>query len=181
MEKKKSRKNNTTIFAAAAVLILAGLLAYYFLYANKSPQKTTPSLPAYALLSPQIIEAYLFAADNPEALNGVNCYCGCMQGLADDRLHYRGLIDCYTELNGSFDPHASGCPTCINEALRIKSLVARGKAKDEIKAAIDAEYGHPISGSGCGIVPNSTDAGAIFVSPGQGMTGGCAAATTTTL
>ncbi len=147
---------------------------------NQGTTKTVTTLPDYALKTPEIKEAYLYARENPDALTGVNCYCGCMQGLTDDRVHYRGVIDCFTEINGSFDQHGSGCPTCINEALRIKSLVAQNKTKEEIKAAIDAEYGHPQGGSGCGIVPNTSAGGRVFMSPNASTGAGCAASPVTT-
>ena len=162
-------------------MIIVAVLMIFILFGSKDSnvQKTPASLPDYALKTPEITEAYLFASQDPDALNGVNCYCGCMKGLTDDRLHYRGLIDCYTEINGSFDAHASNCSTCINEALRVKTLVSQGKSKDDIKATIDAEYGLPQGGSGCNIIPNSTDGGKVFTIPNSGA--GCAVASSTTM
>ena len=169
-------KNNVKVLLFAAALIIVALLVYFLVFGNKGSQKIEP-LPDYALKSPEIKEAYLFAQENSEALTGVNCYCGCMQNAPapdNNRVHVRGIIDCFMELNGSFEEHGSGCSTCVSEALRVKSLVAEGKTKDEIRAAIDSEYGHPQSGGGCGIVPNTTAGIAAFVSPTAGG-GGCAA------
>ena len=178
---KMKTKNKNLKLVLGVGLIIVALLAISILFGNKGSnvQKTPASLPDYALKTSEITEAYLFASQDPDALNGVNCYCGCMKGLTDDRLHYRGLIDCYTEINGSFDQHASNCSTCINEALRVKTLISQGKTKDEIKATIDSEYGHPQGGSGCNIVPNSTDGGKVFTIPNSGA--GCAVASSTTL
>ena len=170
----------------AAIVVVAGLLivgiaAYYLSTGKKETPAETPQLPDYALKSPQIMEAYLFAKENPDALTGVNCYCGCMQKpVEDNQIHDQGIIDCFIEDNGSFESHGAGCATCVNEALRVKSLVAAGKTKDEIKTTIDAEYGHPQSGTGCAIVPNAQNSGAIFVSPNSSTGAGCAAPTTTT-
>jgi hypothetical protein len=125
--------------AVNALLILFVLLASVFALYGCTNAK---ALPSYALSDPKIEEAYSFARDNPEALNGVNCFCGCMQEIPEDdeRLHTRGLIDCFLEPDGSWESHASNCSLCIDEALTVKSLVSMGKTKDEIKSAIDSEY-----------------------------------------
>ena len=176
----KTHNKNLKLLLGIALIIVA-VLTIFILFGSKGSnvQKMPALLPEYALKTPEITEAYLFASQNPDALNGVNCYCGCMKGLTDDRLHYRGLIDCYTEINGSFDAHASNCSTCINEALRVKTLLSQGKSKDDIKATIDAEYGLPQGGSGCNIIPNSTDGGKVFAIPNSGA--GCAVASSTTM
>lgn len=97
-------------------------------------------LPKYALASDKITEAYLFAKENPEALNGVKCYCGCMQMNHDGRIHKRGLLDCFFKENGDFEEHASQCNMCVTDTLLVKNLTEQGKTKEEIKAVIDAQY-----------------------------------------
>ncbi len=97
-------------------------------------------LPYYARASPAIQEAYQFAVDNPEALNGVNCYCGCMQHPHDGRIHSRGLLDCFMKPDGSFEQHAANCDMCIRDALTVKSLTEQGLSKEQINTRIAAQY-----------------------------------------
>ena len=59
--------------------------------------KNSYGLPGYAVKDPAIEEAYLFANEHPGALDGVNCYCGCMQHLHDGKIHKRGLLDCFVK------------------------------------------------------------------------------------
>src|SRR3954471_13632672 len=58
-------------------------------------QKTYPSLdlPAYPLArSPEVITAaYMFAAEHPEVLTYVPCFCGCERG------GHRGNEDCFVK------------------------------------------------------------------------------------
>ncbi len=122
------------------VIVVVMSLAVIFSFTNPSGQAAKSSLPFYASSHPLIKEAYTFAMDNPEQLNGVNCYCGCMQHVHDGRIHRRGLLDCFMKEDGSFDRHASTCDMCIKDALEVKQMAAEGKSKSEIKSAIDSKY-----------------------------------------
>ncbi|MBI3190157.1 hypothetical protein HYZ41_00480 [archaeon] len=98
------------------------------------------SLPRYASVHPLIRDAYTFAYGNQDKLDGVNCYCGCMQRPHNGRIHRRGLLDCFMNMDGDFDRHASECDMCINDALEAKKLGEEGKTKNEIKMYIDSKY-----------------------------------------
>src|SRR3989339_1197174 len=104
----------STMIIICVVLIIAvvGILSIM-------PGKAT-DVPWYAKQDKSTLEAYTFAFESSEDLNGVNCYCGCMQHQHDGRLHSRGLLDCFTKPDGSFDRHASQCDMCINDALQVK-------------------------------------------------------------
>ena len=118
-----------------SVLLIAGIVfAVYVLLSSNS------SLPAYAARHPLIKEAYTFAAETPEGLNGVNCYCGCMQHPHGGRIHERGLLDCFKNKDDAFDRHASECDMCIKDALEAKGMLANGKSMEEIKSTIDSKY-----------------------------------------
>ncbi len=114
--------NNNKIAAGfVAVFIVFGtvLVAMQFF----TPQGNITGdivLPPYAMASAKIKEAYIFAASNPEALDGVECGCGCMQNPHGGRIHSRGLLDCFMENDGSFEMHGSQCDMCINDALAVK-------------------------------------------------------------
>lgn len=88
----------------------------------------------------KIQEAYAFANSAPDMLNGVNCFCGCMQMVHNWRVHKRGLLDCYMKEDESYESHAAQCDMCINDALEVKALSARGMGKEEIKAKVYSKY-----------------------------------------
>lgn len=120
-------------------LILALLISTTFLIFGNSSRKDA-GLPAYASINSEIQEAYLFATENPEALNGVNCHCGCMRMVHDGRIHSRGLLDCFKKENGDYDSHAANCAMCVTDTLEVKRLLTEGKNKEEIIKAIDNKY-----------------------------------------
>lgn len=97
-------------------------------------------LPSYAFASADITEGYLFATEYPDALNGVECHCGCMETPHSGRLHTRGLVDCYFKEDGTYDTHASNCPRCIEDTLEVKTLFLKGMNKDAINQTLEATY-----------------------------------------
>lgn len=117
-----------------AALLVAGIAVVMYVLLSGSS-----SLPPYATRHPMIKEAYMFAQENPDALNGVNCYCGCMQHEHSGRIHSRGLLDCFKNSN-NFERHASECDMCIKDALEVKQMTMQGKTKDEIRRYIDGKY-----------------------------------------
>ncbi len=118
-------------------LALVGI-AYFVFTGNKI--KDDSGLPSYALINDNIKEAYLFATENPSALDGVKCHCGCMKAMHNGRIHVRGLLDCFKKENEDFDSHAAGCAMCINDALEVKRMLDQNKTKEEIKNIIDRKY-----------------------------------------
>jgi len=125
-----------------AIIVAAILMVgTFFFLSNPTAQATDQlNLPSYANSHPLIKSAYTFAVENPKSLNGVNCYCGCMQHVHDGRLHSRGLLDCFKNPNGNFDQHASQCDMCIKDALKAKQMEQEGKSKEEINDVIGAQY-----------------------------------------
>src|SRR6266480_1184230 len=57
------------------------------------PQKTLPPLPVQAYAPPRppdvVRSAYVFAAEHPEVLSYVPCFCGC------ERAGHKGNEDCF--------------------------------------------------------------------------------------
>jgi hypothetical protein len=141
-------------------IIVAGILVACFLLAagcstrqvpplTPAPTVTTTAtgyannlsrLPSYAFASADITEAYLFATEHPDALNGVECHCGCMETPHGGRIHTRGLIDCYFREDGTYDTHASNCARCIADTLDVKTLFLKGMSKDAINQTLEAKY-----------------------------------------
>ncbi len=121
------------------VLVLIGIALGAGVALKQSTGAATGGLPGYARASPAIQEAYRLAVDNPEVLDGVPCFCGCMQHLHNGRIHSRGLLDCYRNGN-TFDIHASQCDMCIRDALEAKQMAQQGISKSVIIDTITAKY-----------------------------------------
>ena len=75
-------------------------------------------------------EAYTIAARIPQVLDGVYCHCDC-----HERDGLRSLLDCFT------NEMAGTCGICQAEARLVSQLHAEGKSLDEIRAAVDADWG----------------------------------------
>lgn len=124
----------------STIIFIAMVLVTFFVFRN-SPVKNNPdNLPTYAFINDQVKEAYLYAKSNPDALNGINCHCGCMNMVHDGRIHSRGLLDCFMKTNGEFDSHGANCKMCYIDALEVKKMTNEGKTKEEIKKYIDSKY-----------------------------------------
>ncbi len=121
------------------ISLIALVVAVYFVSGAYFFRGNKEGLPGYALENEQVKEAYLFAKENPFALEGINCYCGCMQHPHGGRIHAKGLHDCFRNNNG-FEIHGSQCDMCINDALQIKHLAVQNKSKSEIKKIVEEKY-----------------------------------------
>lgn len=112
------------------------------------PQENLPPLnfPAYPMpRSAEVVRAaYRFAAEHPEVLSYVPCFCGC------ERAGHRGNEDCFVkqrDANGdvvSWDEHGMECAVCIDVATRSLQMFTSGATVTDIRAAIDKEFG-PLS------------------------------------
>jgi hypothetical protein len=88
-----------------------------------------------------IAAAYQFAAEHPEILSYVPCFCGC------ERSGHQGNHDCFVKErapNGdvvAWDPHGVDCAVCIDVATRSRQMHAAGASARDIRAAVDKEFG----------------------------------------
>jgi hypothetical protein len=108
------------------------------------PQKDLPPLqfPGYATpRSPEVVRAaYTFAAEHPEVLSYVPCFCGC------ERSGHRGNEDCFVReraVNGdviAWEDHGMECAVCLDVADRSRQLFAEGKSIAEIRATVEKEW-----------------------------------------
>ena len=84
--------------------------------------------------------AYMFAAEHPEVLSFVPCFCGCEQA------GHKGNHDCFVgerATNGDvvkWDEHGVECAVCIDVATRARQMHGEGKSVTDIRAAIEKEY-----------------------------------------
>jgi hypothetical protein len=109
-------------------------------------QGTLPPVPFQAGYAPPrstavVTAAYQFAAEHPEVLSYVPCFCGCQ------RAGHQGNADCFVRSradNGDvieWDEHGVDCAVCLDVATRSRQMYSSGASVRDIRAAIDKEFG----------------------------------------
>jgi hypothetical protein len=108
-------------------------------------QANLPPIPFQGYAPPRsrevVTAAYQFAAEHPEILSYVPCFCGC------ERAGHSGNTDCFVKeraANGdviAWDEHGVECAVCIDVANRSRQMHASGASVRDIRAAIDKEFG----------------------------------------
>jgi len=108
-------------------------------------QATLPPIPFQSYAPPRPYEvvtaAYQFAAEHPEVLSYVPCFCGC------ERAGHTGNSDCFVKsraANGDvvdWDEHGVECAVCIDVANRSRQMHSSGASVHDIRTAIDKEFG----------------------------------------
>lgn len=90
---------------------------------------------------PQVVaQVFHFAAEHPEVLSYVPCFCGC------DHMGHKGNDDCFVKTraaNGdvvAWEPHGSECQVCIDVAQQSMQMYSSGASVTQIRAAIDKKY-----------------------------------------
>ena len=99
-------------------------------------------VPSYsAPRPPEVIRAaYRFAAEHPEVLSYVPCFCGC------ERMGHRGNEDCFVRTRDDKDdvvewePHGMECTVCIDVATAARQMYNSGASVKAIRAAIEKDY-----------------------------------------
>lgn len=107
-------------------------------------RKTTPPLPAmgFAPVRPMnIVRAtYDFAAQHPEILSFVPCYCGCG---ADGHKANEACFVSKRDAKGNvleWDTHGFGCTICVDVAREAMQLYSSGADVYAIRAAIEKKW-----------------------------------------
>ncbi|MBI4263149.1 MAG: hypothetical protein HY657_02135 [Acidobacteria bacterium] len=107
-------------------------------------QASLPPIPFQAYAPPRprevVVAAYQFAAEHPEILSYVPCFCGC------ERSGYVGNHDCFVRQraqNGdvvAWDEHGVECAVCIDVATRARQMHASGGSVHDIRTVVDQEF-----------------------------------------
>lgn len=107
-------------------------------------RKTAPPLPAmgFAPVRPMdVVRAtYDFAAQHPEILSYVPCYCGCG---ADGHKHNESCFIARRDAKGNvleWDTHGFGCTICIDVAREAMQMYSSGADVFSIRAAIEKKW-----------------------------------------
>jgi len=109
------------------------------------PQANLPPLPVQTYAPPRppdvVRAAYVFAAEHPEILSYVPCFCGC------ERSGHRGNDDCFVAARDEkgdvtqWEPHGLDCAVCIDVATEARRMHASGASVRDIRAAIEKKWG----------------------------------------
>jgi len=89
---------------------------------------------------PTVIAAFQFAAEHPEVLSYVPCFCGCQN------LGHRGNDDCFVksrDKNGDvveWEEHGMECAVCIDVATKARQMYSSGASVADIRATVEKEY-----------------------------------------
>lgn len=79
---------------------------------------------------PDVAQVYAHAKEIPEVLDGIYCYCQCHKHHG-----HRSLLTCFES------DHGSMCDICMGEAALAYKLAKEGKTLEQIRIAIDAQFG----------------------------------------
>lgn len=106
---------------------------------------STPPLPSvgFAPVRPvDVVRAtYDFAAQHPEVLRYVPCFCGCgMDGHKNNEMCFVARRDASGNVL-QWDTHGFGCAVCVDVAREAMQLHASGASVTAIRAAIDRKWG----------------------------------------
>ena len=114
------------------------------------PQPNLPPLPFQAYAPPRpmatVNAVYRFAAEHPEILSYVPCFCGC------ERSGHKGNDDCFVKTRNAqgdvteWDPHGLDCAVCIDVANEAMQMSRSGANVRDIRSAIEAKWNRPGSG-----------------------------------
>jgi hypothetical protein len=107
-------------------------------------QVNLPPLPFQAYAPPRppdvVRAAYVFAAEHPEILSYVPCFCGC------ERSGHKGNEDCFVaKRDGAGDvvewePHGLDCAVCLDVARDAQQMYSSGASVRDIRAAIEKKW-----------------------------------------
>lgn len=80
--------------------------------------------------TPGAVEAYEAARASAATLDGVYCHCDCSKHAG-----HRSLLTCFESDHGAY------CDICMGEAMLASQLAARGTSLQDIRTAIDRQFG----------------------------------------
>ena len=114
------------------------------------PQENLPPLPFQAYAPPRPMETvkavYKFAAEHPEVLSYVPCFCGCERG------GHRGNDDCFVKTRNAqgdvteWEPHGLDCAVCLDVANEAMQMTRSGASVNAIRAVIEKKYASAAGG-----------------------------------
>ena len=92
---------------------------------------------------PTVNAAFQFAAEHPEVLSYIPCFCGCQH------MGHKGNEDCFVKARNAegdvteWEPHGVECAVCIDVATRARQMTASGASVEQIRTAVEKEFKSP--------------------------------------
>lgn len=90
---------------------------------------------------PQVVaQVFQFAAEHPEVLSYVPCFCGC------DHMGHKGNDDCFVKTRASngdviaWEPHGTECQVCIDVGQMSMQMHSSGASVTQIRAAVEKKF-----------------------------------------
>lgn len=126
------------LIAGAAAAALVSIVALQRPSADVSTHPTPqPGVTAVKVLpisfvprTPGSAEAYAAARDAAATLDGLYCHCDCSKHAG-----HRSLLTCFESDHGAY------CDICMGEAIVAHEMAQQGRPLDEIRTAIDRQFG----------------------------------------
>jgi hypothetical protein len=87
-----------------------------------------------------VTQVFQFAAEHPEVLSYVPCFCGC------DHMGHKGNDDCFVKqraANGdviAWEPHGTECQVCIDVGQQAMQMYSSGASVRDIRAAVEKRF-----------------------------------------
>jgi hypothetical protein len=144
--------NKLGLAAVAATLVVAAMapsVSSQQSTRTAPPQTALPELrlpaidPRLLPRPPDVIRTvYRFAAEHPEVLRYMPCFCGC------NEMGHRSSEDCFVKSRSAggtvteWNEHGIACAMCIAVAERAKTMCDAGAALGDVRADIEKRYGH---------------------------------------
>ena len=107
-------------------------------------QASYPTLPTQPFEPPRppdvVRAAYMFAAEHPEILSYVPCFCGCERG------GHKGNEDCFVSARDAkgdvtaWEPHGLDCAVCIDVATEARMMFNSGASVRDIRASVEKRF-----------------------------------------
>lgn len=94
----------------------------------------------------QVRAVYQFAAEHPDVLQYVPCFCGC------EARGHSGNDDCFVQARDAdgrvlaWEPHGVACAVCIDVGADASRMYASGASVTQIRSAIEGKY-RPLAAS----------------------------------
>jgi hypothetical protein len=124
-----------------AILVLVSLPACSSNNGSADLHMMSPDgMPAEVQSAPvTVLQAYQFAAANPEVPQHIPCYCGC--GNIGHTSNYSCYVSAVDEQGAiTYDSHALGCSICVDITQDTMRLMREGKSVADIRAYVDTTY-----------------------------------------
>jgi hypothetical protein len=135
----RHRLDLKTGIGLALVALVGGVVLALSMYGNYGPGShpdpradvSSVSVVAQEQFSDEYIRGvYAAAAEIPEVLDGLFCYCRCRRHLG-----HRSVLTCFE------NNHGAECPVCLRSAALAHRMHAEGADLEAIRAAIDDLFG----------------------------------------